>query len=183
MYEETWDEKWTSKCQWIVGHFKEWTEEYGEWLAPYTDNTTIRVGFMISVAVGSLVRYYRIFKDDEVKKMMLNAIDDLVDNCLMENGIFYYKELPSLTRNGNNTLLLEAMTIGYELTGDKKYLEYGLRTFRKNIQETNYSAGASGNKKHVEDTVLVGSTGTKNFAQSFIPLSVYYKAVTDQGML
>lgn len=183
LYEETWDEKWTSKCQWIVGHFKEWTEEYGEWLAPYTDNTTIRVGFMISVAVGSLVRYYRIFKDDEVKKMMLNAIDDLVDNCLMENGIFYYKELPSLTRNGNNTLLLEAMTIGYELTGDKKYLEYGLRTFRKNIQETNYSAGASGNKKHVEDTVLVGSTGTKNFAQSFIPLSVYYKAVTDQGML
>mgnify|MGYP000736048214 FL=1 len=33
----------------------------------------------------------------------------------MDNGLFYYKELPSLARNGNNTLLLEALAIAYEL--------------------------------------------------------------------
>lgn len=181
LYVETWDEKWTKKCKWIVGHFREWTREYGEWLAPYTDNTVIRVGFMISVAVGSLMRYYRVFPEEEVKEMMLNAIDDLVENCLMDNGLFYYKELPSLMRNGGNTLLLEAMTIGYELTGDTKYLEYGRRTFWKNIQEP--APGVGGAKRIVEDTVISGSAGTKNFGQCFIPLSVYYKAMADNQML
>ncbi len=181
LYVETWDEKWIKKCDWIIGHFKEWTDEYGEWLAPYTDNTTIRVGFMISVAVGSLMRYYRVFKDETVKNMMINAIDDLVDNCLMESGLFYYKELPSLSRNGNNTLLLEAMTIGYELTGETRYLEYGRRTFLNGIDGP--ITGAVGNKKIVEDAVLVGNTGTKNFGQCFIPISVYYKAMADNNML
>ena len=129
LYVETQDKKWIGKCEWIIGHFKEWMEEYGEWVAPYTDNTVIRVGFMISVAVGSLMRYYRVFPGEELKKMILSAVDDLVDNCLMENGLFYYKELPSLSRNGSNTLLLEAMEIGWELTGEKRYLEYGRKTF------------------------------------------------------
>ena len=56
--------------------------------------------------------------------MLIRAIDDIVENCTLDNGLFYYKELPSLSRNGNNTLLLESLAIAYELTGDKKYLEY-----------------------------------------------------------
>jgi hypothetical protein len=181
LYVETHDSKWVAKCNWIVGHFREWTEEYGEWLAPYTDNTAIRVGFMISVAVGSLMRYYRVFQDEEVRKMILRAVDDLVDNCLMDNGLFYYKELPSLNRLGNNTLLLEALTIAYELTGETRYLEYGRRTFWATIHAA--APAVSGVKSIVEDAVIHKTNGTKNFAQCFIPLSVYYKAMTDNGML
>lgn len=181
LYVETRDEKWTGKCEWIIGHFKEWMEEYGEWVAPYTDNTTIRVGFMISVAVGSLMRYYRVFPHEELKKMILSAVDDLVDNCLMENGLFYYKELPSLARNGSNILLLEAMTIGWELTGEKRYLEYGRKTFERTVFAPTASVG--GAKKVIGDTVIWGGGGTKNFAQSFIPLATYYKALTEADML
>lgn len=181
LYIETNDKKWISKCEWIVGHFKEWAEEYGEWVAPYTDNTAIRVGFMISVAVGSLMRYYRVFPSDELKQLILSAVDDLVDNCLMDNGIFYYKELPSLNRLGNNTLLLEALTIAYELTGDTRYLTYGDKTFWKNINAP--TDGPVGEKNIVEDAVITKSGGPKNFAQCFIPLSVYYKAMADNGLL
>lgn len=181
LYAETFDEKWVGKCDWIIGHFREWTAEYGEWLAPYTDNTAIRVGFMISVAVGSLMRHYRIFKTPEVKDMIIRAVDDLVENCLMDNGLFYYKELPSLNRLGNNTLLLEALTIAYELTGDTTYLEHGKQTFWSNINAP--APGVIGVKSVVEDAVIHKSNGTKNFAQSFIPLSVYYKAMADNGML
>lgn len=181
LYAETHDEKWLGKCDWILGHFRHWTEEYGEWVAQYTDNTLIRVGFMISVAVGSLMRYYRLFPDEEVKTMILDAVDDVVENCLMETGVFSYKELPSLNRIGNNTLLLEAMTIAYELTGDTKYLSYGKRTFLNSIQAQ--VPGVSGVKSIVEDAVVHKTSGTKNFAQSFIPLSVYYKAATDNNML
>jgi hypothetical protein len=171
LFVETHDTKWTAKCEWIVSQFKAWNDKYGHWLAPYTDNTTIRVGFMISVAVGSLMRYYRVFPSDELKEMIIGAIDDLVENTMSPYGIFYYKELPSLSRNGNNTLLLESMAIGYELTGDDKYLDKGIKTFMRNMKNSGFSIGQ---KKIVEDTVIVGSGAPKSFAQSFLPLTYFY---------
>ncbi len=171
LYVETHDLKWTEKCEWIVSQFKVWNDKYGHWLAAYTDNTTIRVGFMISVAIGSLMRYYRVFPSRELKDMMVEAIDDLVQNQLTPQGLFYYKELPSLSRNGNNTLLLEAMAIGYELTGDERYLDCGIKTFKKATAPSGFSIG---NKKLIEDCVMVGSGAPKNFAQSFLPITYYY---------
>ncbi len=180
MYVETGDEKWLGKCEWIINSFKVWTQEYGEWLAPYTDNTTVRVGFMISVAVGSVMRYYRVFPREELKEMLLSAIDDLIENCLLDVGLFYYKELPSLARLGSNNLLLESLAIGYELTGDERYLKPGLRTFENAVKASPKSA--LGAKKTVEDAVVVGDETTKGFAQGLIPLVTYYKAVSDTGL-
>lgn len=178
LYSETGDSNWLAPSQKILEDFKVWGAQYGNWLAPYTDNTVIRVGFMIAVAIGSVMRYYREFPDASLKNMILEAVDDLVENCYMERtGLFYYKELPSLERLGNNTLLLEALAIAYELTGDGSYLRYGEQTFRKAVCET--SGGSLGKKTIYGDAVIVGSGGTKNFAQSFIPLAVYYKALQD----
>lgn len=93
LYVETRDERWLSKCSHILQDFKVWEEQYGSWLAPYTDNTVIRTGFMISVAIGSVMRYYREFPDPELKAMMLRAVDDLIENCYVEKWGF------STTRN------------------------------------------------------------------------------------
>lgn len=178
LYSETGDSNWLAPSQKILEDFKTWEAQYGNWLAPYTDNTVIRVGFMIAVAIGSVMRYYREFPDASLKNMILEAVDDLVENCYMERtGLFYYKELPSLERLGNNTLLLEALAIAYELTGDGSYLRYGEQTFRKAVCET--SGGSLGKKTIYGDAVIAGSGGTKNFAQSFIPLAAYYKALQD----
>lgn len=178
LYSETGDSNWLAPSQKILEDFKTWEAQYGNWLAPYTDNTVIRVGFMIAVAIGSVMRYYREFPDASLKNMILEAVDDLVENCYMERtGLFYYKELPSLERLGNNTLLLEALAIAYELTGDGRYLCYGKQTFQKAICET--AGGSLGKKTVCGDAVIAGSGGTKNFAQSFIPLAVYYKALQD----
>lgn len=181
LYKETHEERWLVKCDWIVGHFEDWEKEYGYWLSPYTDNTAIRVVFMISIAVGSLMRYHRIRPSENIKNMILRAVDDLIENCYMDNGLFYYKELPSLKRLGNNTIILEALTICYELTGDEKYLTYGLMTFELATRDQNASMG--GSKKIIEDSVIGPGPGTKNFAQSFLPLVTYYKAATDTGIL
>lgn len=169
LYVETGEEKWLEKCDWIVGHFKKWEEDYGYWLSPYTDNTLIRVGFMISVAVGSLMRYYRVRPSEELKGMMVRAIDDVLENCRLDNGLFYYKELPSLNRLGNNTLLLEAMAIGYELTGDTKYLEAGMETFYANRG----GGGGGGLRVHIDDAVIWPGDSTKGFAQSFLPIATF----------
>lgn len=178
LYVETHDKKWLAKSEKIVEDFKVWAEQYGDWLAPYTDNTVIRVGFMISVAVGSLIRYYREFPDDELKALMLKAVDDLIENCYVERtGLFYYKELPSLDSLGSNTLLLESLVVAYELTGDKKYLKYGEQTFKKAIRDQ--PNGSLGKKTIYGDAVVAGSGSTKNFGQSFIPLATYYKALME----
>ncbi len=178
LYSETRDSKWLAPSQKILEDFKVWEAQYGNWLAPYTDNTVIRVGFMIAVAIGSVMRYYREFPDPSLKHMILAAVDDLVENCYVERtGLFYYKELPSLDRLGNNTLLLEALAIAYELTGDGRYLRYGEQTFQKAIHES--TGGSLGKKTIYGDAVIAGSGGTKSFAQSFIPLAAYHKALRD----
>lgn len=181
LYVETNDKKWVASADKIIQDFKVWGEKYGgNWLAPYTDNTVVRVGFMISVAVGSLMRYYRVFPSDDLKKMMLAAVDDLIKNCYMERtGLFYYKELPSLERPGTNTLLLEALTIAYELTGDEKYLSYGKQTFKRAINEQ--SGSTLGKKTIYGDAVVAGSGSPKHFGQCFIPLATYYKAVMEKN--
>ncbi len=182
LYVETWDEKWLSKCDRILRDFEVWEEQYGDWLAPYTDNTVIRVGFMISVAIGSVMRYYRQFPRPELKEMMLRAVDDLIENCYVEDwGCFYYKELPSLNRLGQNTLLLEALAIAYELSGNAEYLRPGIGTFKKTIAGA--APGAVGAKKIVGDAVIVGNASSKGFAQCMIPLATYYRAAAESGLL
>ena len=182
LYVETGEEKWLAKCAGILQDFKIWGEQYGSWLAPYTDNTVIRVGFMISVAIGSVMRYYREFPDPELKDMMLRAVDDLIENCYMEKlGCFYYKELPSLNRIGNNALILEALAIAYELSGDENYLRPGILTFQKIISAG--VPGVGGGKRVVEDALIVGNASSKGFAQSMIPLATYYRAAAECGLL
>lgn len=180
LYIETNDKKWIEKSEWIVSHFMQWMEEYGSFAAQYTDNTLVRTGFMISVAIGSLMRYYRVFPSDSLKELIMFAVNDIYDNCRLDNGLFYYKELPSLARNGSNTLLLEAMAVGYELTGDNKYLMAGKRTLINIILSG--TSGPGGNKKIVDGYLVTNGQSTKNFAQSFYPLAVYYKYLNQAGL-
>lgn len=181
LYVETNDKKWLAKADKIIQDFKVWGEQYGGgWLAPYTDNTVIRTGFMISIAVGSLMRYYRVFPSEELKNMMINAVDDLIKNCYMERtGLFYYKELPSLSRLGTNTLLLESLVAAYELTGDAAYLKYGVQTFKRALREQ--TGSYLGKKTIYGDAVVAGSGSPKNFGQCFIPIAAYYRAVMENG--
>lgn len=181
LYVETHDEKWLQKSEGIIRQFKEWSENFGGWLAPYTDNTLIRVPFMISVAIGSLMRYYRVMPRDDLKELILTAVDDMIENCLAENGLFFYKELPSLQRSGTNPLTLEALAIAYELSGNPTYLTHGFRTFKKVLSKID--SGYNGEKKIVEDALVVGNQSTKTFAQAFIPIATYYKALERANLL
>ncbi len=181
LYVETNDERWLKKCDWIVGHFEQWEQKYGLWLAQYTDNTVIRVVFMIAVAVGSLMRYYRVRPQQKIKDMILRAVKDLCDNARLENGLFYYKELPSLKRLGNNPLILEALTIAYELSGDEEYIKAGLPTLKYVMT---YKAGGPSFKKTIaENSLIQGSASTKSFAQLMIPVTVFYVAADRLGLL
>lgn len=180
LYIETNDEAWLEDADFIVGHFESWEKRYGKWLAPYTDHTIIRVPFMISIAVGSLMRYYSIRENDKIRDMILRAVDDMLENCMLENGLFYYKEIPSLERLGNNTTVLEALTYAYEFTGDDKYLRAGIETFKNYINE-GASGSYGGGKKQFGDAVITAGPGTKGIAQSYFPVMSFYTAAVRAG--
>lgn len=182
LYKETNDEKWLEKCDYIVSHFEAWEQKYGLWLSTYADNTHIRVVFMISIAVASLMRYYRIRPQEKIKAMILRAVDDLVENARLDNGLFYYKELPSLKRFGNNPIILEALTIAYELTGNIKYLEAGTATFKFIYNVKRPAFLVIGQKKSVDDAVTTGGQGTKDFAQIMLPFTTYYTACMKENI-
>ena len=76
-------------------------------------------------------------------------------------------------------MLLEAMAIGYELTGDRRYLECGIKTFRL---QASRKPGLNMTKRIAEDAVLVGTGPTKSFAQAFLPMVTYYNALLKEGM-
>ena len=136
---------------------------------------------MISIAASSLMRYDRVRPSEHVKNMVVDAVTDMVENCMLEDGTFYYKELPSLQRSGNNPLILEALTDAWKLTGDRRFLEAGKVTFEAVMGQSQLKIG--GAKIHKDDYVLQQGDGTKTFAQSFLPLAVYYKAAVQEGII
>ena len=178
IYQETNDPVWLKHVEFIVSHFKTWRETYGGWFAPYTCHTVMRVPFMIAIAACSLMRYYRIFPSVEIRDMIINAVDDLVENTILENGLFYYKEIPSLRRPGANPIILEALASAYELTDDEKYLDAGWPTFLLNLQRQTSSGGK---KEKIDGGLLIPGTGPKGFAQSFFPMAYYYAMVAKSG--
>ena len=182
VYLETNDESRLSKCDFIVDHFARWEQEKGHWLSKYLDNVSIRVVFMISVAVVSLMRYNRVRPQKRIEDMIIRAVDDMLENCRLDNGLFYYKELPSLDRLGNNPIILEALSAAYEITGDTEYLKAGLPTFR-HILRNQPTNGTLGKKRLAEGCVITGSAGTKSFAQMMPPLTRYYTCASQCGLL
>ena len=180
LHRETGEERWLTAADGIIRHFDAWMDAYGGWLAPYTDHTVIRVPFMIAVAVGSLMRYYRVKPLEHVREMIVKSVRDLVANCRLENGLFYYKELPSLQRLDGNTLVLEALADAYELTGDAEFLKAGLDTFRCTVESFRLQAG--GKKRIVEDALLLEGPGPKGFAQCFYPVAAYVTQACRAGI-
>jgi len=184
LYVESHDEKWLTPAQFIVAQFEAWQAEHGAWLAPYTDHTLVRVPFMIAVAANSLMRYYRVRPEPRVGDMIVGAMRDVVDHCLMPDGRFYYKELPSLQRRGAGMLVLEALAYAYEISGDREFLDAGMPTFELVLAGDATRREYSGPKYAVGDAVIwPRGPGPKTFAATFPSMMAFYRAATEAGLL
>lgn len=126
LHRETGDARYKQAALPIVDLFKRWHAGYPGLLAPYTDHTQARVVFMNSLTLVSLGRYHRHFPDEQLKKLILDETDDLIRNTRNANGLFFYKEVPSLEFQSATLLVLQLLGEAYRLSGDEKYLEAGL---------------------------------------------------------
>jgi len=184
LHQETHDEAWMQPAELIVEQFRAWRQEFGAWLSPYTDHSLVRVPFMIAVAANSLMRYHWVRPTKEVADMVVAAADDLLANCLMPDGRFYYKELPSLRRRGAGALLLEALAHAYDLTGKPKFLQAGMPTFDLALRTASGGGGFTGPKYVAGDAVVwPRGPGPKAFGAVCPSLMMFYRAATASEML
>jgi len=126
LYRETNEQRYLEACRPIVDLFKRWHADYPGLLAPYTDHSLVRVVFMNGITLVSLARFCRYSPDEALKKLILAETDDLMRSARNRNGLFYYKELPSLQRQGATPLVLQLLGEAFRLSGDARYLEAGL---------------------------------------------------------
>ncbi|MBT7056504.1 MAG: hypothetical protein HN976_15540 [Lentisphaerae bacterium] len=181
LYRETGDAEWMEPAAFIVEQFQTWQEEYGAWLAPYTDHTLVRVPFMISVAASSLMRHYWVTGAPQVGEMIVAAMRDLITHSLRSDGRFYYKELPSLERRGAGFYVLEALAYAYDISGDDAFIRAGLPTFEELL-----GSRASGTRgKYAIDDAVIWEAGPspKAFASTFPPVVMFARAAVDAGLL
>ena len=187
LYLETYDRRYLDVSRDIVENFLKWKEKFGTFLAPYTSHTQVRVPFMITIALSSLMRYYWITGDERVKKLIVDVTDDLLKHSIMRGGIVYYKELPSLQRRSPTPHLLEVLAYAYELTGDKKYLKVALHHLEYMLDRGLRRAGALAGRKEVRGYSIVKGYGLPGpgfaFASSFIPLLTIYYYASENGLL
>jgi len=182
MWLGTGEEKWKAEAKRLVDMYLDWYEEYGALLAPYTSHSMPRVTFMISLTVDSLARYLLVEDDQRVKKLIVEAVDDMIEHCLGPDGITYYKELPSLRRTAPTPHFLEALTYAYRITGDDKYLKTATRQFAALVTQ---GLTVRRRAKYVDDSgaVISGVGGGRIFADKYISLLLYAGAAAPLGLL
>ncbi len=178
----TGEQKWRDEAARIVEMFLKWQDQHGALLAPYTSHTMPRVPFMISLTVNSLARYLLIEDDERVKKLIVETVDDLLEHCLGPDGIFYYKELPSLKTTAPTPHALESLTYAYRITGDEKYLKIAARQF--GAMMGSYGGGRTG-KKYADDSgaVIVGQGGGRGFASMYTSILIFAGEASKLGLL
>jgi len=136
---------------------------------------------MISVAACSLMRYYGVTGDASVGDMIVAAMRDLIENCLMPDGRFYYKELPSLQHRGAGLYVLEGLAYAWDLSGDAAFIRAGMATFEECVRER---AKGTGRKTAVDDAVVwERGPSPKAFGSRCLPLTMFYRAATASGIL
>ncbi len=185
LYRETGETCWKDPADRIANQFAEWYQRYGGWVAPYTSHTLVRVPFMMAIAACSCMRYWRVTGDEKVKELIIAAMRDMVDHCLMPDGRFYYKELPSLQRRGAGTYVLEALACAWELSGDEAFLEAGMVTFEESLASAVSDKGEWNGEKFEADggVVVPRGAGPKAFGATFMPLMAFYRAVVETGRI
>ncbi len=178
----TGERRWRDEAQFLIEMFLAWHEEYGALLAPYTSHTMPRVPFMISLTVTSFARYLLIEDNQRVKQLIVAVMDDLIEHCLGPDGVFYYKELPSLQRTAPTPHALEALTYAWRISGDERYLRIATNTFAALMAKL--EAGDAGPKfADPSGAVIDGVGGGRIFADKYTSLILFAGAATPLGLL
>ena len=181
----TGEARWADEARRLADRLVAWRERHGALLAPYTDHSMPRVTFMIALTVNSLARYRLLDDRKDIRDLIVSAVDDLMAHCLGPDGIFYYKELPSLRVSSPTVHAIEALTHAYRITGRQEYLRVATRQFAATTAGPFPAATGGGSVKRTDASgaVIVGQGGGRVFAASYTSLLLFAAAAAPLGLL
>lgn len=182
LYRETGNEYFMEYCERIVQYFFDWEKEMGAFLAQYTMHSFVRTPFMISVGIVAMYRLYQVRPTEELKGLILRVAEDMVENCISEfTGLFLYKEFPSVNISVLNTMPLGALVHAYQLSGDVKFLKYGIPTFEDVLHNIPAACSGAATGRHC---IIRGASGNSNktMAANTLNILLFYKALSDNGL-
>jgi hypothetical protein len=189
LYRETNDRRYLEAARPIVRLFERWHAEHPGLLSPYTDHSQVRVVFMNSLTLASLARYYRYVPGEPLKKLILAETDDLIRYGRNRNGLFYYKELPSLQRQGSTVMILQLLGEAFRLSGDRRYLQAGLPDLEHFLRTLDgrflIHGGAAEKFAHPGggySRTLYYPHGGKSLGTAFGPIFEFLDAAKDTGL-
>ena len=183
LYRETKDAYFMEYCEKIVENFFAWEKEMGAFLAQYTMHSFIRTPFMISVAITAMYHLYQVKPSEELKDLIIRVAEDMVEHCISEfTGLLLYKEFPSVNISVLNTMPLGALVHAYQLSGDVKFLEYGIPLFEDVLRNIPAEPSGSAVGRHC---IVRGASGSSNktMAANTLNILLFYKALSDNGLV
>ncbi len=125
----------------------------------------VRVNFMNALTLVSLARYHRYAPSDDLKRLILLETDELIAHGRNANGLFYYKELPSLMRQRSTLLPLQLLGEAHRLSGERSYIEAGL-------PQLDYTLGSGSLRFYVHagaSEKIAGPWGGHTRALAYVP--------------
>lgn len=177
LYRATEDPSWKQAADSLVDRMAAWERQEGGLLSAYLSHTRIRQPFMIALTVNSLARHLEIRDSPEIRELIVRAMDDLIEHCLGPDGLFTYKELPSLQWVAPMPMLVEALTHAWRLTRRRRYLRLAAVQFAALAQADIFSlnTGFSSGKRLDPDSgaVLLGEGDARRFAMTAVSYLVY----------
>ena len=184
VYLETRQPQYLAACDRIAGQFLEWKRDLGSFIAPYTSHTRVRVPFMTAIAVSALERYRQVKGDEAIGQLIVEEMDDLLTHCVMDDGRFFYKELPSLHRRLSSPREMEALAYAWENSGDRRFLEQVYLMMQVILERGLGGVAAGSRSKYIaEDAVVFDGPGPKSFAMTYPSLMVGYRVLAREGLL
>jgi hypothetical protein len=183
MYRATGEERYREEARRIADLFLSWYGKFGALLAPYTDHSMPRVVFMNSITGNSLAHFLLVEDDERVRRLILDIADDLIANCLGPDGVFFYKELPSLRTISPSPHVLELMANAYRISGNDRYLGIATRQFAVMMDMPSTRPDQGPKRIDESGAVIRGKGGARKFAYTFSSLILYASAASPGGYL
>jgi len=131
----TGEQRWRDAADEVVGRLLRWHDRFGSFLAPYTSHSMPRVPFMIALTGNSLARYTRLQPNPRIDALVVSMTDDLIAHMRGPDGVFVYKEFPSLRRPFAPPQVLHLLTHAWRITGDLCYLRVGVRQLAYTLRQ------------------------------------------------
>ncbi len=191
LYEETCDDKYLAVANRLAENIGKWAESENGLRSPYNSHFTGHSVFMSAIALTALKRYHLITGGEMAERIIIGETDRLIEEALTPEGIFYYKEFPSVRYyTMENLVMLEPLEYCYRLTGDRRYMAIGMRNLEHFLSFSNmrlcFLTGAE-RIRPVKDAILklpiIIPPNAQILGLTVKPIFPFLKTADELGML